>query len=106
MIRRWRIHRDFFEPVYTGYADGRPPCVWWCDGHPYVADCRSVDIFNTIRALIRNAPGNMVAISLRPDCYRDVYDLKKLERTARRRGARIIWLPPGRAVMGEESQHD
>jgi hypothetical protein len=65
------------------------------DGKSYICDCRNVDIPNTIRWMIRNAPEGMVAISLRP--Y-DAEMIKLAEREARRRNARIIWVPIGNAI--------
>jgi orotidine-5'-phosphate decarboxylase len=68
------------------------------DGKPYICDCRSLDIPNTIRWMIRNAPEGMVAISLRPYGA----DMIKLaEREARRRNARIIWVPIGTAIKDQ-----
>lgn len=68
------------------------------DGRPWVCDCRSIDIGDTIAAMIRNAPAGLVAISLRPYGARMI---AAAERAARRRGVRIIWLPAGRAVVGD-----
>jgi len=65
------------------------------DGRPYVCDCRSWDVPSTIAALVRNAPAGLVAISLRP--Y-GAQMIAAAERAARRRNARIIWLPAGRAI--------
>jgi DNA-binding MurR/RpiR family transcriptional regulator len=65
------------------------------NGTPYICDCRNVDIPNTIRWMIRNAPEGMVAISLRP--Y-DAEMIKLAEREARRRNARVIWVPIGNAI--------
>ena len=62
---------------------------------PWVCDCRSIDIASTISAMIANAPPGLVAISLRPFGGAMI---AAAERAARRRGVRIIWLPPGRAV--------
>ena len=62
------------------------------DGGPYVCDCRSIDIASTIAAAVRNAPSGLIAISLRPYGARMI---AAAERAARRRGARIIWLPYG-----------
>ena len=68
------------------------------DGSPWVCDCRSIDIPNTIRALLRNAPAGLVAISLRP------YGAEMIAaaaRAARKHSIRIIWPPAGRAMRGD-----
>lgn len=65
-------------------------------GAPYIVDCRSIDISSTIAALVRNAPPGLVAISLRPEAGGDT--IRAAEREARRRGARILWRPIGRAI--------
>jgi orotidine-5'-phosphate decarboxylase len=67
------------------------------DGRPWVCDCRSWDIPNTIAAMVSNAPAGMVAISLRP--Y-GAGMIAAAERAARRRGVRIIWVPIGRDIRG------
>lgn len=66
------------------------------DGEPYILDCRNYDIEWTIRMMIRNAPPGMVAVSLRPEI--GGFALPGVEREARHRGARIIWLPVGRSI--------
>lgn len=73
---------------------------WWIPGEPWVWDCRVIDICSTLVGAIKNAPPGMVALSIRTDAATPD-DLHKIERTARRRGARLIWLKPGLAVMGE-----
>jgi len=72
-----------------------------CDGEPYVCDYRSMDIPNTIRWLIRNAPEGLVAVSLRP-YGADM--IKIAEREARKRNARIIWVPLGKAIIDQAEQ--
>lgn len=82
MIQRVRPHH-----VLAGALDR-------LDGSPWVCDCRNIDISDTIAAMIRNAPAGMVAISIRPD----VAQHAKVERAARKRGTRIIWLRYGKAL--------
>lgn len=65
-------------------------------GEPYIADCRNIDIASSVAALVRNAHPGLVAISLRPEAGGET--IAAAEREARRRGARIIWLPMGKAV--------
>lgn len=65
--------------------------TWWHDGRPYVLDTRSMDIPETIAGMIRNAAPGLVALSLRPAGGQRM--VIEAERAARRRGARIIWLP-------------
>lgn len=68
------------------------------NGEPYILDCRNIDIAWTIMMMVRNAPPGMVAVSLRPEGGNMI---RAAEREARHRGARIIWLPPGPAVIGK-----
>lgn len=68
---------------------------------PYILDCRNIDITWTIRMMIRNAPPGLVAVSLRPEI--GAQGIRAAEREARRRGARIFWLPPGKAVTNRRS---
>lgn len=56
---------------------------------PFFLDTRAVDIPKTIDGLINALPDNCVGLSLR---YSAVSHLHRAERTARRRGMRIIWL--------------
>ena len=72
-------------------------------GEPYILDCRNCDIEWTIRMMIRNAPPGMVAVSLRPEI--GGFAMPGAEREARRRGARIIWLPVGRSITGGRSHY-
>lgn len=67
-------------------------------GELYILDCRNIDIEWTIRMMIRNAPEGMVGCSIRPGI--GAFAIRGAEREARRRGARIFWLPPGPAVEG------
>lgn len=80
--------------------EGKLDCL---TGDPYILDCRNVDITWTIRTMIRNAPPGMVGVSLRPEI--GVEAIRAAEREARHRGARIFWLPPGRAVTGRRSAY-
>jgi orotidine-5'-phosphate decarboxylase len=74
------------------------------DGSPYVADCRSADIPETIAGLIRNAAPGLVAVSLRP--MGGARMVVTAERAARRRGARIIWImpPKGWPLVDDEAE--
>jgi len=86
MIRRIRPTDILRWPVHP----------FWSDGQPYVWDCRIIDIASTLAAAIRNAPPGLVAVSVRPEIGHHAIAL--VERAARRRGARVIWLPIGRAL--------
>jgi hypothetical protein len=85
----------------------RPPDVlsnpFWTDGKPYVWDCRIIDIQNTVINGIRNAPPGMVALSVRPEAGHGG-GRELIEATARQRGARVIWLKPGRAIVGADNE--
>ena len=59
------------------------------DGGPYVIDCRSWDITNTVVAMIRNAPPGLAAVTLSP--RGGIRYVEQVERAARRRGARVLW---------------
>lgn len=72
IIRRWR------------WWHGQRP-----DG-PFVADYRSFDIPETVAAMIRNAPPNCVAVTLRPRGGQRM--TAAAERAARRKGIRILWV--------------
>lgn len=65
---------------------------------PYVADCRSFDVPNTICAMIRGLPVNCVAVTLRP--YGGAEMISRAEATARRRGIRILWVRIRAALKG------
>lgn len=69
---------------------------FWTDGKPYVWDCRIIDIDNTLVAGIKNAPPGLVAVSVRTQVSERALHI--VERAARHRGARVIWLPFGRAL--------
>lgn len=73
------------------------------NGEPYILDCRNCDIEWTIRMMVRNAPPGMVAVSIRPEI--GGFALPGVEREARHRGARIIWLPVGRSITGGRSHY-
>lgn len=81
MIPRWRPLRG--QP----FPDG-----------PFVADVRTFDIPETIAACIRNAATNCVAVTLRP--YGGARMIASAERTARKRGIRILWVPTRSALRG------
>ena len=59
------------------------------DGSPYVIDCRTFDIDQTVIGMIQNAPPGLVAVTLSPrgGCGY----VKTVERAARKRGIRILW---------------
>jgi orotidine-5'-phosphate decarboxylase len=61
------------------------------DGSPYVIDCRAYDITNTVSAMIRNAPPGLAAVTVSP--RGGIGYVAKVERTARQRGARVLWWP-------------
>jgi len=58
---------------------------------PWVCDCRTFDIPNTIASLIRYLPASAVAVSLRPEGGAAMVAVA--EREARRRGMRVLWVP-------------
>lgn len=69
---------------------------------PWVCDCRTFDIPNTIASLIRYLPPSAVAVSLRPEGGATM--IAAAEREARRRGMRVLWVPIGkRAPRGNLS---
>jgi hypothetical protein len=70
---------------------------------PFVADVRSFDIPNTMCACVRNADHNCVAISFRLPQWPIKPDktVAAVERVARRKGIRIIWVPL-RAALREQ----
>ena len=70
---------------------------------PYIADIRSFDVPKTIGAMIRNAPPNCVAVTLRP--YGGAQMIVTAEREARRKGLRIIWVPARRALRSLTGDH-
>lgn len=59
------------------------------DGSPYVDDCRSFDIPQTIVNMINNAAPGLVAVTLSPLGGRKM--VKWAEHAARKRGIRILW---------------
>lgn len=80
MIRRVRLHH-----ILAGMR---------IDEFPHrdtVIDCRTCDIPNTIVAMIRSFPRNVIAVSLRPEGGPAM--IAKAERAARRNEMRIIWVP-------------
>lgn len=74
-IRRFKI---------TDMLAGRAP-----PSGPWVADCRSFDIPNTIAGMIRNAAPGLVAVTLSPRGGKEM--VKRAEHAARKRGIRILW---------------
>ncbi len=73
MIRRWHWA-----------TDGKMP------SGPFVASARILDVPNTLKAAIMNAPPNCIAITIRlPTNDRTIADC---ERAARRKGLRIFWM--------------
>ena len=83
VVPRWRPFRG--KPMPTG---------------PFVGDCRSFDVPNTIVAMIRNAAPNCVAITLRP--YGGAEMIASAERAARQRGMRVLWVR-ARAALGRHA---
>ena len=65
---------------------------------PYVADCRTFDVPNTIAAMVRGAPQNCVAITLRP--LGGEFMIAAAEREARHRNIRLLWVPRRAALRG------
>ena len=68
------------------------PILWQrapTDGSPYVIDCRSFDIPNTIAGMIENAPEGLVAITLSPRGGSKM--IQVAEHAARKRNVRILW---------------
>jgi orotidine-5'-phosphate decarboxylase len=59
------------------------------DGTPWVADCRSFDIPNTIVGMINNAAPGLVAVTLSPKGGPKM--IKMAEHAARKRNIRILW---------------
>ena len=55
----------------------------------FIADVRTFDIPETIAAMIRNAPENCVAVTLRPIGGKMI---AMAEREARRKNIRILWV--------------
>lgn len=70
------------------------------DGSPYVADCRSYDINETICAMIRNAAPGLVAVTLSPKGGPRY--VKMVERAARKRGIRVLWWTYGCGPKGDD----
>jgi hypothetical protein len=71
------------------------------NGEPYILDCRNVDIESTVCMMVRNAPEGMVGVSMRLEIGH--HAIRAVEREARHRGARVFWLPMGKAVTGRRS---
>ena len=57
----------------------------------FIADIRTFDIPETIVGMIRGAPSNCVAVTLRP--YGGARMVAMAERAARHKGIRILWVP-------------
>ena len=85
MIKRWRL-----------WYEGEPP-----KNEPFICDWRSYDIPNTVVACIRSLPANCVAITLRPTPWAGRMFIPAVERAARKKGIRIIWVPMRAALLGE-----
>lgn len=79
MIPRWRPYYSRPQPVGA-----------------FVADVRSFDIPETVAAMVRGAPKNCIAISLRPLGGQRM--IAAAEREARRKGIRLIWVPTRAAL--------
>lgn len=69
------------------------------DGSPYVIDCRTFDISETVCAMIRNAAPGLVAVTLSP--RGGPAWIKLIERCARKRNVRILWWTYGCGMGGK-----
>jgi hypothetical protein len=92
----WRPHKNTLACVrrVKGIYLQAPPT----DGSPWVGDCRSFDIPNTIAAMINNAAPGLIAVTLSPRGGAAM--IKAAEHAARKRGIRILWwtYDPNRAI--------
>lgn len=80
MLRRLRLHHILAGARAEGWPHQRT-----------VIDARTADIPNTIAAMIRSFPVNVIAVSLRPEG--GPHMIAAAERAARQSRIRIIWIP-------------